>query len=440
MNIGMLSEARRRGRAPLAAVVAVTLAAATAALAGCGPAPSVRDQHWQQDIAYLARRLPLVHVRGLTSVSRTTWTQAAHRLEQQVPRLTSGQIIAGMARMVALLHDDETQLILPPSAAYPFAARWIGDGLYLIAAPAADRWLLGARLTAVDGHPLREVVAQLSAVIDYQDPGEARGWEVGWDKVSQDSPGYLNNASLLHWLGIARSAAAARFTVRTTQGSTRTIRLAAAGQPGSAGSAGSGFPPVTYLPVPAYLRDSADPYWLRVLDRQRAVYLKYNRCLPGTGFQKVANRALADLRAHPGYRLIVDLRNNPGGDSRPFQSLISGIRADPAINRRGRIFGLVNDFTASSATVDTYNLGHETNALLIGQPAADPIDEFGNDNQLLRLPHYGVVVQYTTAVINAARVRFGIPDIGVAPTLHDWLTGQDPVLAMALAYGRSTRP
>jgi hypothetical protein len=105
--------------------------------------------------------------------------------------------------------------------------------------------------------------------------------------------------------------------------------------------------------------------------------LKYNQCLSGVGFQRLAARALAVLRAHPAYRLIVDLRDNLGGDSQPFQALISGIWADRAINRRGRIFGLINDFTASSAALDSYNLRLTTNALLIGQQVATPINESG---------------------------------------------------------------
>jgi hypothetical protein len=44
-------------------------------------------------------------------------------------------------------------------------------------------------------------------------------------------------------------------------------------------------------------------------------------------------------------------------------------------------------------------------------------------------------VVVTTAVINPGKIRFGIPDILVAPTLTDWLTGRDPVLTAALAYG-----
>jgi hypothetical protein len=140
------------------------------------------------------------------------------------------------------------------------------------------------------------------------------------------------------------------------------------------------------------------------------------------------------LRQRPGYRLIVDLRDNGGGDDGPFAALITDIVTDPAVNVRGRLFGLVNGFTDSSASLDAQSLKSETNALLIGQRVADPIDEFGNDNGLLRLPHSGVVVQYTTAVINPSRSRYGIPDVVVAPTVRDWLTGTDPVLAAVLHY------
>lgn len=182
---------RRVRRRPLvaAAVAVLILAAGSAAvLAGRGLAVSARNRNWRQDVAYLAREVPPVHADGLTNVSRAAWMAAARRLQRQVPRLTDGEVIVGMARRVAMLHDDETQLILPPSAVYPFAARWIGNGLYLIGAPAADRWLLGARLVAVDGHPIREVIARLRAEIDYQDPGVARAWEVGWDRASRADP------------------------------------------------------------------------------------------------------------------------------------------------------------------------------------------------------------------------------------------------------------
>ena len=146
--------------------------------------------------------------------------------------------------------------------------------------------------------------------------------------------------------------------------------------------------------------------------------------------------ALAQLRQHPRYRLIVDLRENGGGDSEPFLTLINGIRHDPAINRPGRIFGLIDWLTDSSATLDAQALGQETHALLMGQQVEDPIDEYGDNGHSFKLPNYGITVQYTTKVVNPTKTRLGIPDIRVAPTLHDLLAGIDPVLTAAFAYGR----
>jgi hypothetical protein len=178
-------------RSLVAATIAVVVLAGglAAVLAGGGPGVSVRDRNWRQDVGFLARQLPVVHADGLTDVGWAAWIAAARRLERQVPRLSDGQVIVAMARMVAMLRDDETQLILPPSAVYPFAARWIGNGVYLLGVPAADRWLLGARLVAVDGVPMRQVLDRVRAEIDYQDPGVARAWEVDFGYVVPDRPG-----------------------------------------------------------------------------------------------------------------------------------------------------------------------------------------------------------------------------------------------------------
>jgi hypothetical protein len=79
----------------------------------------------------------------------------------------------------ALLHDDETTLELGWPRIYPFRAVWLGPGLYLTMVPPTHRGLLGARLEAIDGHPVSEVIARLKPVIDYdkRDPGIARDTE-----------------------------------------------------------------------------------------------------------------------------------------------------------------------------------------------------------------------------------------------------------------------
>jgi hypothetical protein len=186
------------------------------------------------------------------------------------------------------------------------------------------------------------------------------------------------------------------------------------------------------IPQPLYLRDQDKPYWLRILSSQHAVYLKYNECLNDNGFQQTRGPG-AVLRQQPSYRLIVDLRDNSGGDTEPFTSLTGGLEADPALHRRDRIFGLVNQHTDSSATLDANSLSQVPNAVLIGQQPGDPIDEYGNEASFT-LPYSGITVIYTTKVVNDPRRRLAAPDIVVAPTIRQVLTGAYPVLGTALNY------
>jgi hypothetical protein len=48
---------------------------------------------------------------------------------------------------------------------------------------------------------------------------------------------------------------------------------------------------IVLVPLPLYQQNAASPYWMKVLPVQHAVYLKYNQCLSGDGFQQLAARA-----------------------------------------------------------------------------------------------------------------------------------------------------
>jgi hypothetical protein len=414
-----MTQTRVRWYLVLIAVVAAVGVLSSVLITGrsgrTGPVLTVRDRNWQQDIAYLASELPQVRIGGLGAVSAPAWRAAAARLEAEVPGLTDGQIVVGMARMVALLHDDETMVELPQEPFYPLDSAGAADSMYLTGVPVADRSFLGAQLLAIDGHPVAAVMNDIGSTLDYQDQG-----------LHDDEEGdLLTTGPILYWLGITRSATSAIFTVRTASGMQRNLQLAAV----------ANYPDMAYVPVSLYQQDSGAPYWMKLLPGQDAVYLKYNDCLSTTGFQQLAAQAVAILAREPGYRLIVDLRDNGGGDSAPFQSLIEDITASSAINRRGRIFGLVNTGTDSSATADAQNLKSETNAILIGTPPADPLDGYG-DEATFQLPHSDVVIQYTTALINTSGQDWGMPQVTVAPTPAQVMAGEDPVLAEALSYGR----
>jgi hypothetical protein len=223
----------------LALAVIALSSALGAVFASSSSPPPTRDQRWRLDIAYVARELPLLRAGGLGNVSPAAWNAAAAKLEAQVPRLTDGQLAVGLAQLVAMLHDDQTQVEMRDPQFYPVVARWFGSGLYLVVVPPAGRTALGSRLLAVDGKPIAQVMASISSTIDYQDPALRADTELS----------YLRNPALLHWLGITSSTTNTVLSVEPASGGTQTIRVAPV----------SSWAGTARVPQPLYEQDGAVP-------------------------------------------------------------------------------------------------------------------------------------------------------------------------------------
>ena len=145
------------------------------------PGSSARDEHWRQDIAYLARKLRESRYAGTGSLSHRTWMAAAARLEARVPGLTESDLYRHR-KAVASLRDDETRVSLNGRnvfgrrhlGAFPLYWQWFGGAaraqgtggnLYLLAAPARYALLIGSRLIAIDGRPVATILAKIAPAV-----------------------------------------------------------------------------------------------------------------------------------------------------------------------------------------------------------------------------------------------------------------------------------
>jgi C-terminal processing protease CtpA/Prc len=142
---------------------------------------------------------------------------------------------------------------------------------------------------------------------------------------------------------------------------------------------------------------------------------------------------LAEADAHVLKRVVIDLRQNGGGDSRVISPLKSGL----ASRRKsiGHVYVLIGPATFSSAVDNATVLRRDLSATLVGEPSGGKPGGYG-EIKFLTLPNSKLVVQYTTK-------RFGPsgdaapsmlqPDLPAPRTLADALTGRDPALAAAIA-------
>lgn len=249
--------------------------------------------------------------------------------------------------------------------------------------------------------------------------------------LREQAPALLMKLSMLRHLELLGSDGRAVFTLAKPGGALFTMPVAI-GDPRVVQLGMADGPP--HAPVPLSRSRPASYYWFRYLEESRTVYIQINRCEedPALPFARFAHEALAAVAARKARRVVVDLRQNGGGNSEVIRPLERGL--DHA-RLRGRIFVLVGPSTYSSALMNALQLRADAHATLVGEPMGEKPNTYG-EIRSITLPNSQLRIWYTTKFFQQApegdpdEVR---PDIPAAANLADDLAGRDPALDAALA-------
>jgi hypothetical protein len=384
-------------------------------------------QAFDSDLTLLQHELPLIH----PHVDVQAWDDAVAQLRAKLATLTEDQADVGFMELVATLGDrnGHTGIFpLDPGNAtafheYPFLVYEFADGVYVIG-QLGGHGLVGARLTAVGGVPIAQVLAQLEPLVPHDN--ETSG-------ISNVRWMYLLNEEVLSGLGIAPRF---NFTLRNGK------QVARRPTPVSArvySRAFDGIGPPMWPNGAAYATDRRAETRVSLLAHGRVVYLAYNTTTIDTS--TLAAR-LVRLASKPRVRrVIVDLRNNRGGDNQTYPPLI---RALKRLKRRHKaIVVLAGRATFSAAANFMGDLEAATRYLLVGEDSGGAPNLYG-DVEPLDLPKTGLRVEIATTWwvksrlgANDPRATFH-PDVVVPPTAKSWFAGRDPALKAALTAPFST--
>jgi C-terminal processing protease CtpA/Prc len=184
---------------------------------------------------------------------------------------------------------------------------------------------------------------------------------------------------------------------------------------------------------PFYLAAYAKPMWARTLASGRAVYVGYNSVVsPSDGFVRSLTRLVRNPRVQ---RVIVDVRQNGGGDNTTYGPLTS-LLGSPTVDRRGKLYVLIGRATFSAAANFAAELDRDTRATFVGEPTGGGVETYGDTFPLL-LPTVGwnvhIAARYHQRKRNAKDRRLAVgADIRVDVTSAQYFSGRDPVLERAL--------
>lgn len=413
-----LQNPRLSRRELLATSIACAGATTIGVSAAVGQAlPASYGAAWREDIAVLFEELRNRHRDLFHHTPEGVLRAAVNQLRADCGELERWCILARIQMIVALAGDGHTFLFADSLyRPYPFEVAWFGDDIRVVRTSPEVSDLLGTRVVRLDGSSAVEICRRLDRVIPQA--------ETPWYVLGQ-RPDRLKQSELIAALGIARSKD--RIFVEAIGSRGERIRrvvepLALADTPGAMS--------IELGPRAPEMPDAG--FGWRRINGGRAVHLNFRSY---DDLPRKAEVFFKDLRAAPPEALIIDLRENSGGNyTLPRDHIIAPLQQMPALNRRGRLFVLIGRKTFSAAMTNATDFRRETEALLVGEPAGARPNGY-QELATFTLPHSALRVGCSTASyrFGAPGDRLVEPDITAAPRWDAFRSGSDPAIAAVLA-------
>jgi len=384
---------------------------------------------WKADLQFLATQLPKLHVNPFSTISERAFLQRIERATSRIGGMRDDERFVELSRIVAAIGDAHTGIAYRPKAALPLMLYRFRDGLFITNVTEDRKDVLDGQILAVDGRPYAEIERAIAEMVPHEN--EAQVWK--------SIPNYLTSLEILHGLGVVSAADRATLTVKKSNGETVQVSLA----PLSMTSRPAWAVPVNDTAnLPLYRRNQDKFYWYQYLPDSKTFYFKYNSCrqMKDRSFESVVGEVLQGIDQTPGARLVVDLRNNGGGDSGIFEPLLSGLKARPAFRQKGALFVVIGRQTFSSAVLNAVELKRDTAAVFVGEPTGGKPNHFG-EVRTVKLPGTGLDLSYSTKYFKESSVDTPSldPDLRVDLTIADLRAKRDPVMAAILATKTGAR-
>jgi len=400
-----------------------------APLAGLRGAALSRDDAWRADLDFLVQESQRLHVGFDRPAFSAAFVDAAAQLRRDIPMLSDARIQLEMRALLVRLGDGHTNLF-PQFTRLPIDFYRFSDGLFVIQGSGVGSDLVGSRVLAIGSLSAEDALRQVARFV-------SRDNETA---VSYIGAAMLAQPIVLHAMDAIPDTARVPLTVRDARGAVRTMNL---------GSARTGpamlvlrSPPAATTPAPLYLKDAAT-LWFEPLPDARALYLQYNAVAhpQGETTAQFAERLKAALRDSQSEHLIVDIRQNSGGNTFLYPPLLNAIIHFRESSPDHRVWVIIGRRTFSAAqnfasTLDRYI----TDAIFVGEPTGSRPNFVGESPPVV-LPHSGqrasISSRYHQNADFTDERNWIAPDVPAALTSADYFANRDPALDAILSLIRT---
>ena len=401
---------------------------------------SLTKQEWLQDLSSLDVYIRNNHINPFWHHNESGYMDLYYQARDYITNTEKVDYLLVndfIEQMVAYIADGHSYVANRDKrfGFYPYKADWFSDGLFITKTDEENKHLLGAKILAFDDTPTdiaAEITRKYQPIVNTSSP----------KLFSQFTFQY---AGLLYAANIAKRPDTIALTLKLINGETIIHQF----NKDVRDYYKMDFVNISELNIkekPMY-RQHGDlsrwaARWVKYIAKEDAIYVYYGSVVEQDDGEiaKFSQEIMHLVESKKPSKLIIDVRNNGGGDSHLNAPLINAIAKNSHINQQGKLFVITGRNSFSAAINFSGNMEVKTKALFAGEKVGDSASfagEAGSQSKY-RLPNSHIIIslsfsEWNTTYDNDKRDSVAL-DIPIAISSRDLLAGYDPVLKAVLDY------
>lgn len=380
-----------------------------------------RDAKWEEDLDFLTQELPKRHKNLFFQMDRADFYSKMNELKSKISQYSDEEMKVEISKVIASVGDAHTMVAVNRSMLYPLKLYWFADGIYVIDASKDYEDALYYKLEKINNRNVDSIIKSLKTVISHENES--------WYKLLAGY--YMVVPEVLKGLRISTSDDIMMGFVND-----KGEKFEMAIKPQLVEEINYVNNPRKDDSQPLFLRNSHQYYWYQYLPEKNTMYFQYNVCvdMEEQTFKSFNKEMFKVIDQKKIERLVVDLRNNGGGNSTILHPFLEEIEKRDYL--KDRLFIIIGRNTFSSALMNAIELKNQTKAILIGEPTGGKPNGYG-EVKILLLKNTGVTVQFSSKYFELTEGETDslYPDIHIELSFLDYMNKKDPALEWVLENG-----
>lgn len=392
-------------------------------------AQNSRIENWIEDIDFYHKTLEKKHIDLYHTISKNKFNTEVLNIKEKLPKLKDFQVIVELMRLTHKVGegkgDGHTSVPLwgMDLHKYPIKLFDFGNEIRVIGADENHKHLIGKKIISIDGVSIDKVYSKVSELTPFTENKQS-----SMDRTCS----YMMISEILEALGVVKTKSKATFTFIDDNGVEDIESLSSYSKV-----------ELDSLKFEAlqisntYFKSSKDSkfqnLWFTSLNNSKTVYIKFGEYPSEKEMNDFSESVYNFIGKNKSKNLIIDLRNNYGGDFFIGQILASWLNACDSILWKSNVYVLIDRVTYSAAMVNALQFKRLLNAKVIGEPTGANPNGYQDLGQF-KLPNSKLLITYTKRLFRLQDIKTnGLqPDVLIKPRWKNYKNGVDEVLDWVL--------